>query len=770
MQRTWIPLSHDWRFLRADAPDAWQPGFDDSSWDTVSLPHTFNAEDTFIPTRGYYRGPAWYRLRLPQVPAGARVELAALGAFAVTSVWLNGAFLGEFMGGFTGFSVNLTPHLQAAAENVLALRVTNEHDPEVLPGKDIPDYNLYGGIYREIGLRLTDPLHIPDRGIILNTPKVSEGCGETELSVLVRNDRPQAARGLVVVTITGPDGQPASNGQCDFEVAPRAETTAAVSLPPVKNPRLWSPDSPHLYTASVEVKDASGVIDAQPLTFGFRWYEFDADRGFFLNGKRLQLRGLNRHQDYPGIGNALPASFQAYDAQLTKEMGGNFVRCSHYPMHPAFLDACDRLGILVYEEIASWQHIGGPRFADNAVVMMEQMIARDRHHPSIILWGLLNEGRDAALFRRLNETAHRCDPYRLTIYAENHPEKGIALGTVGIPDVLGINYLVERIDEVRAMLPGLRLLSSEHTNADVSDSGDLEKELYQLARVLNDLDRFEAREWLAGTALWSMHDYGTDLDVVWPLQKSGVFDAWRFPKAAALAIRARWSNQPFIHLVGHWTRTGLKNGDAHFEPFLTWMLSDSPDKAPLHPGLRQAFTTALARLKPESVFVICDQSAVELFLNGKSLGRCSASEGFVWQVPYEPGVLRAVARTADGREISDERRTAKPTGSTGAIRLETLHPELPANGTDITLVTATIVDEDGTPVPEAVRPVSFRAYLDGKEGGATFFGVGGVPGVVTRAGRGRIVLRAGRTPGTLRLIAESPALQDGETTMTLLPA
>ncbi len=181
------------------------------------------------------------------------------------------------------------------------------------------------------------------------------------------------------------------------------------------------------------------------------------------------------------------------------------------------------------------------------------------------------------------------------------------------------------------------------------------------------------------------------------------------------------------------------------------------------------FAALLTHAQPEQVLVICNQASVELFLNGKSLGRRTAADGFVWELPYEPGVLRAVALSADGKEISDERRTAKPTGRTGTVRLETLHSELPANGVDVTLVTATIVDEDGTPVPEAIRPVSFRVFLDGKEGGATLCGVGGIPGLYTRAGRGRIALRAGRTPGSLRILAESPALRDGQTTLTLTP-
>jgi beta-galactosidase len=772
MQRSRLPLYHDWRFLRADEPEAWQPSFDDSSWKVVSVPHCFNAEDTFLPIRGYYRGPAWYRCRLPQSvggASGAHIELVALGAFAVTKVWINGAWVGEFMGGFTGFRVDLTPHLVAEGENVLAMRITNEHDPEVLPGKDIPDYNLYGGLYREVELRLTDPLHIADRGLLLSTPSVSHSSGEIALQVRVQNRRRRPVPGRVAVTVLGPGGETASGGEREFHISEGGDELVPVPLPAVQNPKLWSPDAPNLYQLCATLSDDSGVVDSDAINFGFRWYEFDTDRGFFLNGRPLKLRGVNRHQDYPGLGNALPAAFQAYDVQLIKEMGGNFVRCSHYPMHPAFLDACDRLGLLVYAEIASWQHIGGERFADNAVAMMEEMIARDRHHPSIILWGLLNEGREAALFRRLNETAHRLDPDRLTTYAENNPEDALELGTARIPDVLGLNYRTDDLDDLRAKLPGAKLFSSEHTNADAARHGDIEKEVWQMFRVLHDVDQIDRREWMAGSALWCMHDYGTDYGVVWPLQKSGIFDAWRIPKAGAVALRARWTDAPLVHIVGHWNHTGLECADSHFEPHLAGAGRQFATSGLARPGVQALFDAYVKRGQPVPVVVISNLERVELFLNGRSLGARARSKGFVWYVPYEPGVLRAVAQTPHG-EIRDERRTAASPDITGTIRLETLHAELPANGTDITLVTATIVDKEGVPVPDIARAISFRVSLDDKDGGADLFGVGGLPGIIAQNGQARIVLRAGRTPGRLRITAEGAALRDGETYMTLISA
>ena len=329
---------------------------------------------------------------------------------------------------------------------------------------------------------------------------------------------------------------------------------------------------------------------------------------------------MNRHQDLPGLGNAIPASLQSYDVELLKETGCNYVRCSHYPMHPAFLDACDRLGILVYEEIASWQHVGGELFARNARQMMAEMISRDRHHPSIIFWGLLNEGRSYDLFKSLHETAHRHDPWRMTVYAENEPEKGMELGTVHIPDVIGLNYKVPHLDELREVLKGIRLINSEHSNANIDERGGKElydhseNELWQMEKVLYDINEFSKREWMAGSALWCMHDYGTDYEPTWPMHESGVFDAWRVPKSAAWGIRARWAGEPFVRILGHWTWPGWDGRD------------------------RQAV-------------VVSNCADVELFLNDASLGTLSGEVDFRWDVAYQPGTLRAVAKAADGRSL-----------------------------------------------------------------------------------------------------------------------
>ncbi len=746
MKRERIELTHGWRFLRDEAPDAWLPGFDDSSWEEVSVPHCFNSDDTFTPERGHYRGPGWYRIDLPELPRRKRVELNALGAFSLTHVWLNGDFLGIYQGGYTGFRINLSAHL-GKKKNLLVLRVTNQHNSDVLPGKDNPDYNLYGGIYREIGLEITDGLHLSGDALILSTPHVCATRGTIHANVRVRNDRKRLAKARIGVEVLSPKGKVVAEGHAEAAIAPGAERIVNVPLPDVKWPKLWSPDDPALYTVRAKLRDKDRTLDKVRRNIGFRWFAFDADRGFFLNDEPVKLCGMNRHQDYPGIGNALPASFQAYDAVLLKELGVNFVRCSHYPMHPAFLDACDQLGIVVYEEIASWQYIGGKQFAANAVQMMEEMISRDRHHPSIVLWGLLNEGRSRELFQLLHDTAHRLDPWRLTVYAENDPEEGSKLGSVLVPDVLGLNYKVPHLDELRELLPGMRLMNSEHSNANTAERASWEgaggkdwvdDELWQRDKIFADLDEFAKRDWMAGSALWCMHDYGTDYEPSWPIQRSGCFDSWRIPKLSAHAIRARWSSDPFTHILGHWS----------------WPEGDASEKR---------------------VAVASNAESVNLLLNGRSLGTKARGQGFEWKVPYQPGELRAIGTHPDGGRTEHKLSTA---GEPAALVIDLLNEnlstdqrdatlsaslvsdiqseKLPADGTDITLICVTVVDAHGNWVPNATVPVAIEI-----DGPGTLFGVGGIPEVAAVAGRGRIVYRAGREPGKVRIVATSDGLASG---------
>lgn len=690
--RRQLDFGAGWRFRKGDWPEvSWPaaswPAFDDGDWEGVVLPHCFNAADTFIEPAPY-RGPVWYRktFRLSGMP-GRRLQLVLEGSFAVTTVYLNGQELATSVDGYTGLAVDLTDALQPD-DNVLAVRVDNSHDPDVLPGRLDPDYDLYGGLYREAYLVSTGPVYVPRSGVAVRTPVVSAQRALVEATVDVHGAAQRPV--TVAATILDPAGRSVATAQA--EVASSAgDESVELAFPPLAKPRLWSLDSPQLYRLVTEVAANGRPTDRVETTFGLRWFEFDVDGGFFLNGEPVRLWGVNRHQDYPGLGNALPAGLQVMDAELLHDMGANFVRLSHYPQHPAFLDACDRLGICVYQEIASWQFIGGPVFARRAEEMMRAMIRRDLHHPSIILWGLLNEGRSRPLFERLHKAAHQEDPSRPTIYAENNPEKGLDLGTVTVPDVLGLNYEINRLDELRQKLAGLKLLSSEHANAGTKpNTADPALQRAQADRISAELDELDARPWLAGSALWSMHDYGTQYAVSRPVQRSGCFDEYRRPKESYYLLCARWRHEPFVHIAGHWNPT----------------------------------TANLAR--QVRVYTNCDRT--RLLLNGKDLGDQVDRPWCTWELPYTPGCLEAVG-VRGGVEVRHELRT---TGEPAALVLESSAAELAGPG-DGCLLTAALVDAVGLPILTGQHEITFSAT-----GPLRLCGVGGLPAARTLAGVARM--------------------------------
>jgi len=683
----------DWRFHRGEAAGGENPARDDSAWEPVALPHCFNADDTFLPKRGYYRGPGWYRKRfaLPAPPAG-RVFLRLEGAYTQPEAWVNGRAVARWPDGYTPVCPDITQALQVG-ENLVAVRVDNSHHPDLLPGRPDPDYNVYGGIYREVTLVATGTPSVA--ALRVTTPQVTGEQAHVKAQVALQGEAVMVA---VTGTIHDPQGREAGKA-----TAAAVADSVVLDFPPLADPELWSPDHPALYRLVVEVAAAGKPTDRVEERFGLRWFEFTVDEGLSLNGERLWLHGVNRHQDFPGLGYALPASLQRQDAELIRAVGGNFVRCSHYPQHPAFLQACDELGILVYEEPCSWQFIGGPVFQDNAEICLRAMIERDANHPSLLLWGLFNEGRNREFFARLHAAAHEVDPTRPTVYAENNPEKGLELGSAWVPDVLGINYEVERIDEVRGKLPGRPLLSSEHANATTHHPEDPADLARQVDRINGELDILEARPWLAGTTLWSLHDYGTDYEPSWPIQLSGVVDSWRRAKESYHLLRARWAAERVVHIEGHWQ-------------------SGAPTRA---------------------VRVITNCESVSLRLNGRELG--AREQGYVrtWEVAYEPGTLEAVG-TKGGQQVTDALRTH---GEPRGLQLAASATNLSGPG-DACLLTATVLDGQGAPVLAEECRVVFHA-----EGPLALRGAGGKP--EAQSWRGEAVMAVQATgAGTGRMWAE----------------
>ena len=369
-----------WSFNKSDIVLASQESYDDSSWNIVSLPHTWNDKDV-LPDgdRGYYRGVGWYRkhISIPDNKLSKRFYLHFEGAGQLLKLYVNGELVGSHIGGYSAFTFDITKFLREG-DNVLAIRLDNTPNSDIAPLS--ADFTFFGGIYRDVFLIETDPVHFEmldygSSGIYIQTPKVSQNSSSVKVKGTVRNDSDTNKKIDVKVSVYDGSHVRVAQIQKKLKIAAQDQSVFELSKSDLQNIHLWSPKSPNLYTAEVQVLDNGKVLDEVIEKFGFRWFHFDAKEGFFLNGKPLKLMGANRHQDYWGLGNALSDDLHRSDLQLLKQMGGNFIRLAHYPQDPAVLGAADELGLLVWEETPLVNEVTlSQQHDDNAEVMLKEMI------------------------------------------------------------------------------------------------------------------------------------------------------------------------------------------------------------------------------------------------------------------------------------------------------------------------------------------------------------------------------------------------------------
>ncbi|MBN9106144.1 MAG: hypothetical protein J0I14_14185 [Propionibacteriaceae bacterium] len=540
--RTRTPLNDGWLF-RPDfddalvAPDAAEDGFA-----RVRLPHT-NLElpfNNFDETASAFVSCYRRHVHLDAAAlAGSRVRLCFEGVMAAATVFCNGRLAGEHLGGYTGFDVELTG-LVTAGDNVVVVAVDSTERPDIPPFGGVIDYLTYGGIYREVQLEILPEAFIAD----LCVRSAPTGRGRSLSLVLTVDNAPRTAADLVAeVALTGPDGDVASHR---FPVRlgedPSPSFEAGFEAPGVQ---LWDLDSPVLYTVVTMLLADGEPVDVHSFRTGFRDAAFTPD-GFVLNGRPLKLRGLNRHQSYPYVGYAMPRRAQRADAEILKgELGVNIVRTSHYPQSRHFLDACDELGLLVFEELPGWQHIGDAGWQANALADVEAMIRRDRHRPSVVLWGVrINESADDdAFYAASNALAHRIDPTRQTGGVRNFENSHL------LEDVYTYNDFAHRGDneplKTKAAVTShaAPYLVTEHNgHMFPTKKFDTEERRTEHAlRHLRVLEQAYATPGVAGAIGWSMTDYNTHAEFGSGdrVCYHGVLDAFRLPKDAAAAYASQ---------------------------------------------------------------------------------------------------------------------------------------------------------------------------------------------------------------------------------------
>jgi beta-galactosidase len=552
--RLLLPINRKWRYSRTQVEGGHDRHFDDSKFDQVVIPHT----NVPLPWHGFdeksYEFVSLYRRRfkLPSAAKGKHVFVDFEGVMTASTVWINGTRLGEYKGGYTPFSFDLTPHLDFDGENVLAVDVDSSERPDIPPfGYEI-DYLTFGGIYREVSLRVVPSTFIENifahpKDVLTPTPSVDVDCFVQRLN---------SVREALQLEVELRDGDRviAKNKQPIPSTATSGSepVKSSVHLEKLGDIKLWSLEQRNLYTVHVRLLRNNQVIDEDLRRLGFREAQF-TDHGFELNGKVIKLRGLDRHQTFPWVGQAMPGRAQRRDADLLRsKLKCNIVRTSHYPQSRHFLDACDEIGLLVLEEIPGWQHIGDKDWQDISVDNVSRMIRRDWNHPSIILWGVrINESRDNHdFYTRTNALAHQLDPTRQTggiryFQESEFLEDVFTMNDFGFPlkppnhprylntEFVGHTYPTKTIDQVERL--------TEHT--------------IRHARIH---DQLASNPQYAGGIGWCAFDYNThgNFGSGDRICYHGVTDIFREPKPAAGFYKSQCdpSEEIVLEPAFHWAR------------------------------------------------------------------------------------------------------------------------------------------------------------------------------------------------------------------------
>jgi hypothetical protein len=532
--RTKTNVDRGWKFLLGDDARASDAAFDDGRWQSVDLPHSFS--EPYFRSPDFYVGYGWYRrhIRVDAATAKKQASLEFEGAFQDAELWVNGKKAGEHLGGYTGFSLDITGDLHAG-DNVIAVRVNNLWNGQLNPRSG--EHVFSGGIYRDVYLVTTAALHVPWYGTFVTTPKVSDDAATVDVKTELRNDSSTATTVVLKTAILDPTGKQVAEYSTEQKIDAGALATVDQSGV-VSGPKLWSPETPRLYTAVSRIVVKGVVQDEFHTRFGIRWFTWTADDGFTLNGKHRYFHGADVHQDHAGWGDAVTNAGARRDVAMVKEAGFDFIRGSHYPHKPAFADACDELGVLFWSENNFWG-IGGYKadgyfnassypsveadqapFDAHVLQSLAEMIRINRNHPSIIVWSMSNEPyfspaavlpKVRALLAKEVAESHRLDPTRPA--AIGGAQRG---GIDQIGDVAGYNG-----DGARLFIhPKVASAVTEYGSAKEDRPGTYDPHLRDLAGQ-------PEFPWRGGQAIWSMYDHGS---VAGAEGTTGIVDYFRLPK------------------------------------------------------------------------------------------------------------------------------------------------------------------------------------------------------------------------------------------------
>jgi beta-galactosidase len=731
-------------------------GFDDSKWRPLDLPHDWAVElpfvhddagsgDSQLRSHGYKplgrRYPetsvGWYRreFEIPAGDRGRRIWIEFDGAFRDVQVFVNGCYIGNNENGYVPFRFDLTDFLSYGAKNYIVVRVDARNgDGWFYEG---------AGIYRHVWLMKQDALHLGRWESIIRA-SLSGNSAVLSLGTIVENEGKQAEEAHVSWKIFDASGKLVATAETaaqKIDVDGSAHFSASAHL---AGPALWSVEEPNLYSAIVTVTVNGVERDAERVSFGVRSVQFDAQRGFFLNGKSLKIQGTCNHQDHAGVGAALPDRLQYFRLGVLQQMGCNAVRTSHNMPTPEWVEACDRMGMMLMCETR--QASSNP----SGLAQLEAMVKRYRNAPSVILWSIGNEEnalqgpmaeQGAAIAATMVHKCHELDPTRVVSAAVNADNrKGISDAV----DLVGFNYHLDFPDAFHKDFPTRPIFGSETSSA-ASTRGeyttDWQRNVVDSYHGVYELPElwwkfYGERDWAAGGFAWTGFDYrGEPTPFGWPSVSSnfGIVDLCGFPKDYFYYYKSWWRAEPTLHLFPHWNWNGKEGTEI-------------------------------------AVWVYSNLDEVELFVNGKSMGnqRVPQLGHLEWKAKYEPGVIEARG-SKNGRIVLMEKR--ETTGEPESIRLTADRTEIEADGEDIAVLKIEVLDRQGRPVPTANNKIEFKV-----SGSGTLIGVGnGDPNCQESDkeprrslfnGLAQVILQSTMRPGAIQV----EAVKAGSDASSLMPA
>lgn len=758
----------DWRFAKGDIAGAEQVSAEDSSWAIVNLPHDWAIEGPFdrnaaatgsgawLPT-----GVVWYRkhFTLPDTDKGKRVFIEFDGVMERSGVWINGMHVGHRPNGYSSFRYEITPHLKHGQTNVIAVRADTSAQPA-------SRWYAGGGIYRHVRLITTGDVHVDTYGSFVTTPELTAKKANVRVESSIHNQSSEDVTAYLEVAILNPEGKQIGKSKGATVNLPAGRVTKLAADTTLTKPRRWDVSDPALHQASIRVLSANGkVLDSDAVTFGIREMKFETATGFWLNGKNIKLKGTAIHADGGAFGMAVPLSFYERRLRGLQALGVNAIRTAHHPFSPEFLDLCDRLGILVMNEAFDmWTVAKSPQdyhlfFTDWSSIDARDFVKRDRNHPSVFIWSIGNEIHDTpyplvakSIVERLMKIFHQEDPSRPVTQALFRPNTSgdYENGLADMLDVVGQNYREHELAKAHADKPSRKIIGTENSKNRASWI------------AVRDNPAF------AGMFLWTGVDYLGEADRAgWPFisNPAGLVDRTDAVKPIGWERAAWWSDKPVVKIMRRVTEVV----DTSELPTMVGVAMPQPKG----PGVLADWTPEDLSAHSEKVEVVSNAQEVELFLNGKSLGRKVINQDASarsWDVTFAPGEIKAVAFNKGKKVAEDILQTAgKPAAVKLIVEQNAVHKAFDSVG----FIRVEVVDGKGVLVPNAT--VNLNVEISGSGQLAAFDNGDPTDHTVFSSasrnawnGRALVMVRATEPKGKINVTVRADSLENGTASLNVI--